>query len=113
LRNRYKNGDADGKVWGPWSGSSLHYLEVMNKPRWEDYDVTYLSRNRFDCLGTAGRYWRLKEAILRITCLSPAQEQFQLKGLALYIFIATHISVSEQGLRISEETLLYLYFSER
>ena len=51
MHDRYKNGDADGKVWGPWSGSSLHYLEVMNKPRWEDYEVTYLSRNRFDYLG--------------------------------------------------------------
>jgi hypothetical protein len=41
--------------------------------------------------GTAGRYWRLKEATLRTTCLSLVQEQFQLKGLALYIFIATYI----------------------
>jgi len=41
--------------------------------------------------GTAGRYWRLKEAILRTTCLSPVQEQFQPKGLALHIFVATYI----------------------
>jgi hypothetical protein len=61
----------------------------MDKPRWEDYDITYLSR--LIIWGTAGRYWRLKEATLRTTCLSLVQEQFQLKGLALYIFIATYI----------------------
>jgi cation diffusion facilitator CzcD-associated flavoprotein CzcO len=47
----YKNGQVDGKVWGPYSGSSLHYLELMSKPRWEDFDIEYLVRNRYDFLG--------------------------------------------------------------
>ncbi|OAP58400.1 hypothetical protein AYL99_07490 [Fonsecaea erecta] len=47
----YKNGKADGKVWGPWPGSSLSYLELMSQPRWEDWDFTYLARNRFQFLG--------------------------------------------------------------
>lgn len=51
LPNRYKNGKPDGKVWGPWSGSSLHYLELMSTPRWEDYDIKYLSSNRYNFLG--------------------------------------------------------------
>jgi hypothetical protein len=49
--HRYKNGQKEGKVWGPWPGSSLHYLEVMSSPRWEDFDIEYLSANRFSFLG--------------------------------------------------------------
>ncbi|KAJ9630333.1 hypothetical protein H2204_008551, partial [Knufia peltigerae] len=47
----YKNGQKDGKVWGPWPGSSLHYLELMASPRWEDFDIKYLTTNRFSFLG--------------------------------------------------------------
>ncbi|OAG37610.1 hypothetical protein AYO21_08218 [Fonsecaea monophora] len=47
----YKNGKAEGKVWGPWPGSSLSYLELMARPRWEDWDFTYLRPNRFSFLG--------------------------------------------------------------
>ncbi len=47
----YKNGKAQGKVWGPWPGSSLSYLELMQQPRWEDWDFTYLTQNRFHFLG--------------------------------------------------------------
>ncbi|OQV00815.1 hypothetical protein CLAIMM_06263 [Cladophialophora immunda] len=47
----YKNGKAEGKVWGPWPGSSLSYLELMSQPRWEDWDLTYMTRNRFHFLG--------------------------------------------------------------
>ncbi|EXJ84595.1 hypothetical protein A1O3_05265 [Capronia epimyces CBS 606.96] len=47
----YKNGKRDGKVWGPWPGSSLHFLELMSSPRWEDYEIQYLKGNRFDFLG--------------------------------------------------------------
>jgi hypothetical protein len=48
---RYKNGLKDGKVWGPWPGSSLHFLELMSSPRWEDFDIRYLSSNKFTFLG--------------------------------------------------------------
>lgn len=27
---RYKNGKVEGKAWGPWCGSSLHFLELMS-----------------------------------------------------------------------------------
>lgn len=48
---RYKNGTVEGKVWGPWCGSSLHFLELMSKPRWEDWEITYTTPNRFQYLG--------------------------------------------------------------
>lgn len=47
--NRYK--DSNGRVWGPWCGSSLHFLELMSESRWEDWDIEYISRNRFQYLG--------------------------------------------------------------
>ncbi|RDW76107.1 hypothetical protein BP5796_06928 [Coleophoma crateriformis] len=47
----YKNGKTGGKVWGPWCGSSLHFMELMEEPRWEDWDFEYLNRNRFHYLG--------------------------------------------------------------
>jgi len=41
----------EGKVWGPWPGSALHFLELMSVPRWEDWDIKYRSPNRFQFLG--------------------------------------------------------------
>lgn len=49
--NRYKNGTVNGRVWGPWPGSSLHFMEVMSEPRWEDYNFEYLKGNRFSYFG--------------------------------------------------------------
>ncbi|KAK1761804.1 hypothetical protein QBC33DRAFT_582134 [Phialemonium atrogriseum] len=51
CRSWYKNGKVDGKVWGPWCGSSIQFLELMSTPRWEDYDIEYLTGNRFQFLG--------------------------------------------------------------
>ncbi|KAH7082312.1 hypothetical protein FB567DRAFT_562120 [Paraphoma chrysanthemicola] len=56
----FKNGKQDGKVWGPWPGSSLHYLEALSVPRWEDYDIKYLRKNRFAYFGD-GRTRRERE----------------------------------------------------
>jgi hypothetical protein len=49
--NRYKNGKVDGKVWGPWCGSALHFMEMLSVPRWEDFDICYRDSNRFQYLG--------------------------------------------------------------
>jgi hypothetical protein len=59
----YKNGKKDGKVWGPWCGSSLSYLELMEQPRWEDWEFTYLQQNRFHFLGMARPNARLRAGI--------------------------------------------------
>lgn len=60
TKYRYKNGMRDGKVWGPWPGSSLHYLEVLSTPRWEHYNIKYLGKNRVAYFGV-GRTKREKE----------------------------------------------------
>jgi len=49
--DRYKNGSIDGKVWGPWPGSAITFIELMSEPRWEDYDIEYRLRNRYAFLG--------------------------------------------------------------
>ena len=51
CRSWYKNGKIDGPVVGPWCGSTLHFLEGIGSPRYEDYDIVYRSRNRFAFLG--------------------------------------------------------------
>ncbi|KAJ9623816.1 hypothetical protein H2204_011002 [Knufia peltigerae] len=51
CRSWYKNGTVDGKVWGIWPGSSIHFIEIMAAPRWEDYDIEYLQKNRFNFFG--------------------------------------------------------------
>ncbi|KIX98610.1 uncharacterized protein Z520_05911 [Fonsecaea multimorphosa CBS 102226] len=51
CRSWYKNGQVDGKVWGPWPGSALHFLEAMAEPRWEDWDIKYTTGNRFSYFG--------------------------------------------------------------
>lgn len=51
CRSWYKNGSIHGHVAALWPGSTLHYLEAMNTPRWEDWNYTYCSNNRFEYLG--------------------------------------------------------------
>ncbi|KAJ4991813.1 steroid monooxygenase [Stagonosporopsis vannaccii] len=51
CRSWYKKGKVDGEVWGPWPGSALHYRQLVEEPRWEDYEIEYLHPNRFHFLG--------------------------------------------------------------
>lgn len=41
CRSWYKN-KGTGEVVGLWPGSTLHCIEAMRSPRWEDYDYTYI-----------------------------------------------------------------------
>jgi hypothetical protein len=51
CRSWYKNGSVTGKVWGPWPGSAITFIEFMTEPRWEDWDIEFASNNRFQFLG--------------------------------------------------------------
>lgn len=44
----YKIGD---KVTAVWVGSTVHYLRAVENPRWEDWDFTYITGNRWSYLG--------------------------------------------------------------
>ncbi|KAI9743699.1 MAG: hypothetical protein M1818_003015 [Claussenomyces sp. TS43310] len=56
CRSWYKAGSAHGKILALWPGSTLHYLEAMRAPRYEDWTFTYPTlkngwHNRFTYLG--------------------------------------------------------------
>lgn len=34
---------ATGQVTAVWPGSSIHYMEAIETPRWEDYDIEYMN----------------------------------------------------------------------
>ncbi|KAF8967753.1 hypothetical protein BDZ97DRAFT_1755839 [Flammula alnicola] len=50
CRSWYKNNRAFGKVTALWPGSTLHYLEAIAEPRYDDWDFKYAG-NRFAFLG--------------------------------------------------------------
>lgn len=50
---RYKNNET-GRVNAVWPGSSLHYIEAIKIPRYEDYEIEYLGpakKNQWAFLG--------------------------------------------------------------
>lgn len=51
CRSWYKQGTIDGPVVAIYGGSSFHFMEVLKNPRWEDYNIRRLHKNRFAYLG--------------------------------------------------------------
>lgn len=47
----FKQGTTDGPIV-MWPGSRLSFFEVLQKPNFEDYDIEYMSGNRWGFLGT-------------------------------------------------------------
>ncbi|KAH8108598.1 FAD/NAD-binding domain-containing protein [Phellopilus nigrolimitatus] len=49
----YKLSNAEGRIIGLWPGSTLHAIEALKRPRWEDYNYERLNgiQNRFHWLG--------------------------------------------------------------
>jgi hypothetical protein len=50
CRSWYKKGKADGRPW-LWSGGVMSYLAAIKNPRYEDYHITYKTRNRWSYVG--------------------------------------------------------------
>lgn len=53
VQSWYKDNET-GRVNAVWPGSSLHYIEAIRQPRYEDFEITYLGpgqRNRWAYLG--------------------------------------------------------------
>lgn len=44
CRSWYKDSET-GKVFAIWPGSSLHFMQTLKNPRYEDYDITYHNKN--------------------------------------------------------------------
>ena len=51
CRSWFKNGTVDGPVVALHPGSRIHWLHMIEQPRFEDYEWEPLSRNRFSYLG--------------------------------------------------------------
>ncbi|KAM0431515.1 hypothetical protein ACHAPT_005493 [Fusarium lateritium] len=51
CRSWFKNGKVHGPVTAIWPGSRLHYFEALSEPRFEDFLITYRSKNRYQYLG--------------------------------------------------------------
>ncbi|MCJ1298381.1 hypothetical protein MMC08_001170 [Hypocenomyce scalaris] len=50
CRSWFKNGTIDGQVM-IYPGSRLHFMELLESPRYEDYDIRYWHENKFAFLG--------------------------------------------------------------
>lgn len=50
CRSWYKNNET-GRVNAVWPGSSNHYAEIIETPRYEDFDIEYLHKNPWAHLG--------------------------------------------------------------
>jgi len=50
CRSWYKNNET-GRVNAVWPGSSLHYMDVIKTPRYEDFEISYHNRNLWAHLG--------------------------------------------------------------
>ncbi|KAF2865692.1 hypothetical protein BDV95DRAFT_506385 [Massariosphaeria phaeospora] len=51
CRSWFKMGKTHGPVTAIYPGSRLHFFELLKHVRWEDYDLTYRTGNRFQFLG--------------------------------------------------------------
>jgi hypothetical protein len=43
CRSWYRNNET-GRVNAVWPGSSLHYMDMIKEPRWEDYKISYKNK---------------------------------------------------------------------
>lgn len=46
CKSWYRNNGTDKRVIGLWPGSTLHAVEALRSPRWEDYDYLYAGDKR-------------------------------------------------------------------
>ena len=60
CRSWFKNGKEHGPVTAIWPGSRLHYFEALATPRYEDFEITYRSANRFQYLGNGYTHEEIK-----------------------------------------------------
>lgn len=51
CRSWYNRGRPGGKVTAQYPGSLVHWRLMLEQPRFEDYNITYRSRNRFEFMG--------------------------------------------------------------
>ncbi len=81
IRNRYKKngqGLSGNIVTGLWPGSTLHCIEALRSPRWEDYIYEYLPEENgalVNQMAWLGNGWGVKQMV----------EKPSIEALAFYI----------------------------
>ncbi|KAF2194076.1 FAD/NAD(P)-binding domain-containing protein [Zopfia rhizophila CBS 207.26] len=70
CRSWYRNNET-GRVNAVWPGSSLHYREIIETPRYEDFDIQYRHKNPWAHLGMGCVKSNLQEEIQKGADLSP------------------------------------------
>ena len=61
CKSWYRKGD---KITGLWPGSTLHCIEALRSPRWEDYDYEYLPEEdgqEINQMGWLGNGWSVNQ----------------------------------------------------
>ena len=51
CRSWFKDGTIDGPISALHPGSRIHWFHMLSQPRYEDWDFTYQTNNRFQYLG--------------------------------------------------------------
>lgn len=51
CRSWFKNGSVDGRVTAMYAGSVMHFKEVLEEFRTEDFEFAWRNRNRFSFMG--------------------------------------------------------------
>lgn len=72
CRSWYKRGTEDGPVTALWPGSSLHFLKVLEKPRFEDYQYTYRSGDEMAWIGNGFTLCEVDATLDKTGYLDPA-----------------------------------------
>lgn len=71
CKSWYRKGD---KVTGLWPGSTLHCIEALRSPRWEDFEYEYEEDNQMSWLGNGWSANQLEEHDLAFYLLPRFQE---------------------------------------
>ncbi|KAK6811378.1 hypothetical protein RU639_012809 [Aspergillus parasiticus] len=71
CRSWYKRGTEDGPVTALWPGSCLHFAKVLENPRFEDYEYTYIEGRDMAWMGNGFTTPELDASVPASTYLDP------------------------------------------
>ncbi|KAF5561450.1 sterigmatocystin biosynthesis monooxygenase stcW [Fusarium phyllophilum] len=67
-----------GRVVAVWPGSSIHFMEMIENPRWEDFDIKYINSNPFSFMGNGISQREAKGEDLTYSCIRPMTSNISL-----------------------------------
>ncbi|GMG13343.1 unnamed protein product [Aspergillus oryzae] len=76
CRSWYKRGTEDGPVTALWPGSCLHFAKVLENPRFEDYEYTYLDGRDMAWMGNGFTTPELDASVPASAYLDPEHSDY-------------------------------------